>query len=121
MTMNKIILLVLSVVLLDSCSGINCDQLPKSYASYYDAAMKIRVASFKIHETINTSKSSWIRGASYYSCDENLGFLIIQTDNQEYIHANVPVDIWNSFKLANSFGRYYNYNIKYKYSLQLNK
>ena len=121
--MNKIlqILFITVAIFLGSCSGIDCDQLPKTYSSY-DAAIKtIKAAHFKIQETVNTSKSSWVRGASYYSCDGSLGFFILKTDNQEYLYSNVPIDTWNSFKSADSFGSYYDNNIKHKFSFKLNQ
>ncbi len=119
--MNKIIALSSFVILLGSCKDIDCDQLPKSYSNYDDAVKIIKASHFKIQEVVNTSQSSWVRGASYYSCDGNFGFFILKTDKQMYLYADVPVDIWNGFKNAESFGSYYDYNIKHKFSFNLNQ
>lgn len=119
--MNRMlpILLASLAIYLGSCGGIDCDQLPKTYSSNDEAAKTIKAAHFKIQETVNTSKSSWIRGASYYSCDGNLGFFILKTDNREYLYSEVPVATWNGFKNSNSFGEYYNSYIKHTFTFYL--
>ncbi len=118
--MNKLILFFSVLILLSSCIDIDCDQLPNSYSSYNDAVKAIKGANFKLHETISTPKSSWIRGASYYSCDGHLGFLTLITERQEYLHSDVPVNIWKEFKNSDSFGSYYTNNIKHKFHFSLN-
>jgi hypothetical protein len=107
--------------LLYSCSGHDCNQLPHRYSSYEEAINIIKKAHFKIEESVNTSKSSWIRGASYYSCDGRSGFFFLKTDKKEYLYSNMPLEIWLEFKKAESFGGYYNQNIKHNYIFQLNK
>ena len=119
--MNKI--LQLSVILLflyfPVCNGGDCDKLPKHYSSYQSAVAKIKGTHFKIQESVNTSKSSWIRGASFFSCDGKTGFFIITSDKQEYLYSGVPKEIWEGFKSADSFGSYYDHNIKNKFVFKL--
>ncbi len=98
----------------------SCNNLPATFTSYNDAVSLVKNSSFKIKEDVNTSKSSWIRGASYYSCDGTKGYLIIRTDSKEYIHMDMPIEVWHEFKNADSFGSYYQYHIKGKYQLRLN-
>jgi hypothetical protein len=102
-----------------SCSAQNCRDIPSVFSSYQQAKNLIQKSSFAYSDKLNTSKSSWIRGASFYSCDNKTGFLIIATDKQEYTHQNLPIEIWNSFKSANSFGQFYNQNIKNRYQLKV--
>jgi hypothetical protein len=104
-----------------ACSGTECDKLPKNYSSYNEAIKIITAADFQIEETVNTSKSSWVRGASYYSCDGATGFFILKTDNQDYLYSGVPAEIWQGFKNAESFGNFYNHNIKHRYTFNLNQ
>jgi len=115
--MNRIfqIIAIALFSLFYNCTGGDCEQLPANYSSYAEAIQTIQSAHFKIAESINTSKSSWIRGASYYSCDGNTGFFIIKTDRGDYIHSNMPIDIWEEFKNAKSYGSYYNQFIKHRY------
>ena len=81
---------------------------------------QIKGAEFKIFETIDTRKSSWIRGLSYLSCDGKSGFMIMTTDSKSYIHQDVPIEIWNDLKSADSFGTYYNEKIKHRYRISIN-
>lgn len=97
----------------------DCNNLQTNFNSYSDAINKIESTNFKFIDNVNTSNSSWIRSASYYSCDEKLGYFIFSTDKRTYIHKDLPIGIWNSFKNASSFGRYYNYKIKNRYQLYL--
>jgi hypothetical protein len=110
---------LITVLCFQNLQSQDCSQIPLSFSSYGQATSLVKSSTFKIKETLDTSKSSWIRGATYYSCDSKKGFLIIKTDDREYIHQNVPIEIWNSFKNASSFGSSYNANIKNKYRLVL--
>lgn len=115
-TRRSFIYVVLLLLPLLSCGqGVSCDSLPPHYDSYGQALKSIRHASFHLHESCNTSSSSWIRGAEYYSCDGRTGFFLLKTDKQWYIHRDVPVTVWNGFKSASSRGSYYDNNIKGRY------
>jgi hypothetical protein len=121
--MGQYILKVTSIfLLLLSFQGAqkDCANLPGSFKSYNEACLLVRSSSFKLHESVNTSKSSWIRGADFYSCDGKNGFMIITTERGEYIHQGVPIKIWNEFKEAGSLGSYYTNVIKSNYRLLLN-
>lgn len=115
------VLAISFLLFFSACKNVNCDRLPQHYSSYQDAIEKIQNAHFKIEESVNTSKSSWVRGASFYSCDGISGYFILQTDEEDYVYANVPTEIWTGFKNADSFGTYYNQKIKHKYSFNLNQ
>lgn len=98
----------------------SCADLPATFSTYQEALNQVRSASFHIAEEQNTDESSWVRGAEFYSCDGTTGFFILRTDDQDYIHSNVPVAVWQGFKEATSFGNYYTANIKRHYRLSLN-
>lgn len=108
---------ILLFVLLFSCNKQNCTDLPVSFLSYKDAILKIQKSRFSLQDNCNTSKSSWIKKASFYSCDNIAGFLLITTKTKTYIHYEVPLKIWLEFKDSDSFGKFYNRNIKGKYQL----
>jgi hypothetical protein len=48
--------------------GQDCNKIPASFSSYEQASDLVKSSNFKIKESVNTSKSSWIRGATFYSC-----------------------------------------------------
>lgn len=95
----------------------SCEQLPASFGSYNTALTQVHAATFPISENIDTYTSSWIRSARFRSCDGDSGFLIISTDQRDYIHLSVPMSLWEGFKNAQSYGSYYNRNLKGRYSL----
>jgi hypothetical protein len=99
--------------------GQDCNNLPTTFASYDQAVSLVKASTFKTKESVDTSKSSWIRGVTFYSCDGVKGFLILKTDSREYIHQNVPIEVWRGLKNADSFGNYYNNYIRGKYILML--
>lgn len=122
--MNRFLLILsfcFAITIFSCRTKESCDKLPTQFSSYDQAVSKIESSDFKIKEKANTSRSSWIRGASFYSCDGNTGFYIIQTDKQDYLYTNMPYSVWTEFKNAESLGKYYNENIKHRYIFQLTK
>lgn len=113
-------LLIASVWLLfSSCNSQNCSDLRKEFTSYEQAKKSISSTSFTFSDKCNTSKSSWILGAEYYSCDGKTGYFIIEAKSKNYIHSGVPIEMWHDFKNTNSFGSYYNRYLKGRYQLIL--
>lgn len=105
-----------------SCDGYaqnNCKELPSSFSNYNEALNLVGNAKFSFVDYLNTSKSTIIKGAKYYSCDYQIGYLIIGVNNQRYIYQGVPVNVWNNFKKAKSFGSFYTNYIRNNYQLKL--
>jgi hypothetical protein len=98
---------------------ISCEKLPNQFSTYQEAIKKIKSSRFKINEKFDTSKSSWISSASFYSCDGNTGYFILIAKGREYIHSEVPYIVWEKFKTVPSLGIFYTSNIKNKYTLPL--
>lgn len=96
-----------------------CKNQSFRFSSYKDALEQINATTFKIDEVANTTKSSWIRSASFKSCDGRNGFFIFRTENNLYIHQGMPYEVWVNFKNAYSFGQFYNQNIKGKFQLEI--
>jgi hypothetical protein len=116
--MRKIIFIFF--LFITSCSKKNCSEINPNFTSYNNAIEVVQNSSFAIEEKVNTD-SSWIDSIEYYSCDEASGYLIVNTKKgKSYIHENVPIQVWNGFKNADSFGRFYNQNIKGNYYLEIN-
>jgi len=115
----KNLVVLFFMVLATSCQGQECEALPKSFASYSEALSKITDASYSIKDSVDTSSSSWISGANFYSCDGAKGFLILETSKNNYIFKNVPIDLWNNFKEASSFGKFYSKYIRDKFQLAI--
>jgi len=116
--MKRLLIFLLSAIAV-SCSSQNCKTLPQNFTSYYAAINIIENSSFKIEETANTSNSSWITSAKYYSCDGISGYFIYTTTNKKYIHEDVPIEIWQGFKNADSKGSYYDHFIRGNYRIKI--
>ena len=112
----KFISLLITLMLV-SCSKKNCNDINSNFTSYKNAIETVKKSTFAIEEKVNTD-SSWIDSIEFYSCDEISGYLIINTKKgKSYIHKDVPIQVWNEFKNADSFGRFYNQNIKGVYQM----
>lgn len=93
----------------------SCNSLPTRFQSYNEAKAAVKNATFQIADAVETTKSSWIRAASYYSCDGTAGYFLLATDKNEYLFEGMPLKVWEGFKGADSFGEYYNAYIRDRY------
>jgi|688.fasta_scaffold64953_2 hypothetical protein len=108
---------ILSLLFFISCGNKNCEDLNSNFKSYNEAIEIVQNTSFAIEEKVDTD-SSWIDSIEFYSCVEISGYLIVNTKKyKSYIHKNVPIQVWNEFKNATSFGKFYNRNIKGVYQM----
>jgi len=108
------------LVMILSCHAQDCNNLPSIFSSYSQAIALVQSSTFRVQETANTSSSSWITSANYYSCDGKTGYFIFTTiQGYQYIHRGVPIEVWTEFKNASSKGSYYDYHIKHRYQLML--
>ncbi len=95
----------------------DCSEINTSFKTYNEAKNTIESITFKFVDDVDTSRSSWIRSANYYSCDGKTGYFIYTTKKKKYIHENLPLVVWDDFKNAESFGKFYNKHIKHRYRL----
>lgn len=117
----KILILSLILFNFNYVQGQDCHHLLKGIHSFNEAILRIESEkSINANlEKVDTSKSSWIRGLTYYPCGDNAGFLIMNTDKKKYIHQNVPKWLWSEFKKAKSFGSFYNNYLRNKYQVNI--
>lgn len=102
------------------CYAQNCKDIPSSFASYTQAEKTIRRTEFVYVDQISIPESSWIKGATYYSCDGKIGFFLIKTDKgKSYLFQGMSIAVWRDFKAAKSHGVFYNEKIRNKYRLNL--
>jgi len=90
-----------------------------TFTSYDQAKSWVRTNPHFTKDTVDTSKSSWIRGAEYYTDGSGAGYLILNMKGKEYIWEGAPLNVWEGFKEATSFGKYYHKHIKGRYILEL--
>jgi hypothetical protein len=116
---RKILLFYFLLFPISGFTQNNCKDLPKTFYSYNEAIDKVKTSKFSYVDNTNTAGSSFISSAKYYSCDGITGFMIIVLNNKEYIHKDMPIKIWLSFKNSESLGSFYSKNIRYRYRLTL--
>ncbi len=93
------------LVVYASCKKTNCDKVPDSFKSHYDAIKTIKSYTYKLMDSLKAKDSANQEvSAGFYSCDGKIGYLIyapgpFNIDNQ-YIYEKVPVEVWDSLKNA---------------------
>ena len=92
----------------------------KNINEFHEAIATVKKLHFTVDEDVNTSRSTFIQAAHYYSCDGKTGYFIIKIKDFEYIHENMPIAVWKGFKGSSSFGTFYNLNIRNKYQMIVN-
>jgi len=117
----KILLYIVLIALLPcfGCHHANCSNVPATFTSYDEAITDVHGATFDLVDSANTGQSSFVTSANYYSCDGQSGYLIVGLKGREYIHKDVPVQIWQQFKQATSYGEFYAEFIRGRYRLEL--
>jgi hypothetical protein len=91
-----------------------------SFHTYDEAIKYVENDSSFIKDVADTSKSSWVNGAFYYRHWWSYrGYAVFVLNDKKYIHAKMPFWAWNKFKKAESFGTFYDNNIRNKYQLKL--
>jgi len=96
------------------------NQVKRVISNYVDVKYReepVDIADQEFEE-LDTSKSSFIRGAWY---DEDNDYMIINLDGTYYQYCGMLNRTWASFKTADSFGSHYNKYIKGEYDCRLNK
>jgi hypothetical protein len=88
----------------------------KTFSSYESATSYVE-NNLK-GESVNTSKSSFITHARYYYANGQ-GFFLLGMNGKTYIYQGVPIEVWNMFKNADSFGKAYNSMIRGRYRADL--
>lgn len=92
----------------------------QNFSSYDEAVDYIENSNEYTHESVDTSKSSYVNSADYYYlATEDKGYAIFKLKGKKYIHSDVPREVWEGFKKANSFGSYYNDFFKGNYQFNL--
>lgn len=89
-----------------SISGTERGESKLIQVKYRDTPVNIADSSF---ETLDTSKSSFIRGAWY---DSGNRYMVINLNGANYHYCDVPSSIWEGYKGADSYGTAYNKTFK---------
>ncbi len=111
-------LLCLGAVQMANAGTDNCSAKTSSWKSEKEALVALENMAFLLSETFVNDSTSWLLGAAYYSCDGKNGYLVVQSNQKEFVHASVPVEVWQDLRKARSKGGFYNFYIKNKFPFQ---
>ncbi len=93
----------------------NCEEMPTHFTVADKAIEIIKNSKFQHEESFEALAVRGIRKASFHSCDNETGFLLIEMHDRVVLHKEVPLKIWEEFKFSSALETYYRQNIKYKY------
>jgi len=130
--MKRILLLIALVISLSGCVHDNPDITSEIQDNDFSVEtdkddhipnyinVKYRTGVVDVGETrfeyLDTSKSSFVRGA-YYDIENN--YMIVRLNSTYYHYCGLPSSVWDSFKRTSSFGTFYNSHIKGSYDCRL--
>jgi hypothetical protein len=112
-------LVLFVMIIYPACSPPSCTTLPTAFESWEEAVIAVEQADYAKTDSFVSDESSWIKGASFYSCDGKSGYLVLDTYRGDYLHKGVPSDLWEDFKKAESQGVFYNVNLKGRFRFYL--
>lgn len=127
LTIISLILLAVLAGCVTTTTGTSIDSISRNYISdemsshvsnfvsikYRSDAVDIASPQF---EELDTSRSSFVRGAWY---DSDKQYMIIKLSGTYYHYCGMPQSMWREFKNASSFGKKYNASIKENYDCRL--
>mgnify|MGYP005718357857 CR=1 FL=1 len=71
------------------------------------------VRLFRGLESVDTGRSSFVKGAWY---DDPGEFLVLKLNDKYYQYCDVKSEVWQGFVDADSFGEYYNDEVKGRFN-----
>ena len=95
----------------------NCDSLEISALSIDDAISIIKQSSFRYQQQFKISRTYGVINASFFSCDGQLGYLIITVDKKDYIYFDVPKSKWTGLISSADINGFYDEEIKGNYEV----
>lgn len=92
---------------------------PKIFHTYAEVENFLKRSKFSVDESASTGNKDWITYANYKSIDGNKGYLTLGMRGKNYYFKNVPLEIWEEFKMCESKGKFYHKKIKNRYNLKI--
>jgi len=120
--MKKLVFSTLAVALLAGCASSDTSNIHNDREGHVPNIVRIkyRIDSVDVglpsFEYLNTSRSSFVRGAWY---DGSNRYMVIDLSGTYYHYCRMPRVIWNNFQIADSFGKAYNKMIKGRFDCRI--
>ncbi|MGB3180971.1 MAG: hypothetical protein WBB45_06255 [Cyclobacteriaceae bacterium] len=90
-----------------------CNNIPRDLGNRTQAISTLSDTEFIFEQSLETLQVFGVKKATFYSCDGNLGYLVVNTSRRNYLYENVPRALWENFKVAYSIDGFFVKNLKY--------
>lgn len=106
--MKRILTTLLLVTAFSYSTAFACNA---AYVKYRDTHVCLDQFEYQ-----DTSRNSFVKGAWY---DASNDYMVLSLKGTKYHYCRMPDSVWNAFKGAFSYGRFYSANLKGKYDCRL--
>jgi len=72
----------------------NCDSLDLELLNEIEAIKQIRSSKFRFQQSFKLTRRQGFKGGEYYSCDNDLGYLVLKYDDSEKLYVEVKKEFW---------------------------
>jgi len=79
----------------------SCDELPKVFENNSEALGLIVNAKYRLHQNFKIRRKKGLQSGEFYSCDNQVGYLIIWIDQDYEIYREVALDDWETLISSN--------------------
>ena len=117
--MKKILLLMAVGVLIsinlaasDRCS---LHRIERKIKTQDELIKYLEKSDLKFTSLVETNAVRGVLSASYFSCGQDHGYLVVRLHDGELIYKDVPLKTWFEFKFADSSDTFYKEEIKYNF------
>jgi hypothetical protein len=93
-----------------------CDSLDIDHLTEMEAIKQIRSLKFRFQQSFKLTRRQGFKGGEYYSCDNNLGYLVLNLNESEKLYIEVKKEFWEILIKSSDPEGYY---LKNKNTLKL--
>jgi len=97
----------------------SCDSIVIADLDFETAVSIISEASFRFQQNIKVSRRKGFKEASYFSCDNERGFMLIAYDDLSMLYEDIPKSLWDQLVQSGNPGAFYENNIKENFKASL--
>jgi hypothetical protein len=99
----------------------SCDSIKFNQQSLSMAVEVISQTIFRFQQNISINREKGFKEASFYSCDNLHGYMLIKYHNLHILYSEMPLSLWESMINSGNPGEYYEKNIKDQYAFWLSE
>lgn len=90
----------------------NCDSLDLNQKELKDKIAEIKQTNFRYTQHFTLNRKEGFQGGWYYSCDNEIGFLVVKRNNKWELYNGVSKATWQEFVHSGSFEKFIDERLK---------